>query len=94
MKKGWVNVCPKCESREVTAAANSSPNYVCLTCGFQGVFTEISKEEAKKLPNKPIKFKPSGLPILANKYKENHKWPVIFGLAIITFLLVLLILFA
>ena len=92
-RKGWVKVCPKCQSREVSPSHANSTNNVCLTCGFQGLFPEITKEEAKKLPNKPIRFTSSGSPILASKHKIDHRKPVIIGFIIIIFLLLLLIVF-
>jgi hypothetical protein len=40
--------------------------HVCQTCGFQGpLFPEVPAEVAAKLPDKPINFNPSSMPIFA-----------------------------
>jgi len=54
-----VIVCPQCKSKEVIAGKlyKDQKKYACLTCGFRGpAFYSISKEEAKKLPDKPRNF--------------------------------------
>jgi predicted RNA-binding Zn-ribbon protein involved in translation (DUF1610 family) len=95
-KVDFIKVCPKCGSKKVTqrgmiSRKAYSQNYVCLSCGFQSpLFPEISRREAKKLPDKPQKFISSRLPIFADSSKKN---PTLIAVIIMIFILLLLLLY-
>jgi predicted RNA-binding Zn-ribbon protein involved in translation (DUF1610 family) len=98
-KRGdFVKVCPKCGSKKVTqrgmVSRNAySQNYVCLACGFQSpLFPEISREEAKILPDKKQKFISSRLPIFADNYKKSNLQRNSAALAVIIMIFILLLL--
>lgn len=100
-KKKLVRVCPQCGSKEISfrgmiSSKALSPNYVCLTCGFQGpLFPQINEMEAKNIPDRPRNFVSSRLPIFATKYEKHKKTKLvaIIGFIIMIFLLLLLLLF-
>ncbi|MBI2675219.1 MAG: hypothetical protein HYX24_02080 [Candidatus Aenigmarchaeota archaeon] len=97
-RERWIRICPQCDSKEVTnrgmiSRDALSPNYVCLTCGFQGpLFPEVSPKEAKKLEEKPRKFIPSRLPVLAEKYEKPNRPAVAILIGFLVMLVALLLL--
>jgi hypothetical protein len=75
--ENYVPICPKCKSRNVKdrgmIGRDAYSNlHVCQTCGFQGpIFPEIPMEDAAKLPEQPINFNPSNMPIFADKILDK-----------------------
>lgn len=63
----WVRICPRCRSREVELRVigdATSQTWACLSCGFQSpAFPEISLDDAKKLPERPVNFVQSRMPV-------------------------------
>ncbi|MFH1630855.1 MAG: hypothetical protein ABIA21_01365 [Candidatus Aenigmatarchaeota archaeon] len=63
-RRGYVTICPKCESKEVDkvffASGTGFDVYTCLSCGYRGnMFPEVTEEEARLLPNKHTKLSTS-----------------------------------
>ena len=76
----WVKVCPRCHSTEVTSRGPISrtalsPNYVCQSCGYQGIFfPEFKLEDLGELgadEYRPPRYTPAQQPFFA----EGHKRP-------------------
>jgi predicted RNA-binding Zn-ribbon protein involved in translation (DUF1610 family) len=90
-KEKLVRICPQCQSKEVSfrgmiSRQALSPNYVCLTCGFQGpLFPQIKEEDAKKLPEQTRNFVQSQLPPVS----KVSKWVAITMIAIIILVFIL-----
>jgi hypothetical protein len=94
----WIKVCPECHSKEVTSRGAISrdalsPNFVCLTCGFQSaVFPEIKLEDAEHLPEQPRNYVPSRMPIFADQHRrEGPVTRFIYGITALAMLLLILI---
>lgn len=94
-KETWVRVCPRCKSTEVTCRGAItkemvSPNWVCLTCGFQSpVFPEVSVDDAKKLPGQSANFVVSRLPITSEPFSKPVS-AILLGVLFVIFILLLL----
>ena len=87
-----------CHSKEVSSRGAISkealsPNFVCLSCGFQSpVFPEFKLEDAEKFPDHPKNFTPSRMPLVADGYKDTgqyrkYRYTAIAVLAILLYLL-------
>lgn len=89
---GWVRICPRCKSTEVTCRGAItkemvSPNWVCLTCGFQGpLFPEVNIKDAKKLPGQSTNFVVSRLPITYEPFGKILS-AILLGITLMIFLL-------
>ena len=95
MKERYVRICPMCKSKHVTERGAIGKAYinsnVCLSCGFQSsLFPEVTRDEAKEIPDRPKRFVVSRLPILCDNSIFHRK--DMSDITVISFLIMIILL--